>query len=307
MEKRINYALVGLFVIVLGAAWLAISLWLALGDFATQYTTYRVYMNESVSGLYLDAPVKYRGVEIGKVREIELNPDVPGQVQLRLDIESGVPIKQDTVAVLTVQGLTGIAFVDLTGGSLESPPLQAGEDEFYPVIKSAPSLFTRLDTQGTELITNLNVIADSLAELMYTGGQESLRDILQNVSDITGAVARHHEEIEQSVVNASQLLENSARASKQFESTLVQFRETAAAVEVMADNLAVATANINRHVGVEGSGMEGFSQQTLPELGALISELRRLAGTLQDMGRKFEEDPRVLLYGPELEAPGPGE
>ena len=125
MEKKINYAMVGLFVIVLGATWLAISLWLALGDFSTQYTTYRVYMNESVSGLYLDAPVKYRGVEIGKVNNIKLNPGEPGQVQLTLDIESSVPIKADTIAVLTVQGMTGIAFVDLTGGSLDSPQLEA--------------------------------------------------------------------------------------------------------------------------------------------------------------------------------------
>ena len=90
MERQVNYAVVGLFVILLGAAWLAISLWLALGDFGTNYTRYHVFMNESVSGLHLDAPVKYRGVEIGRVRDIGLNPLVPEQVQLTLDIEADV-------------------------------------------------------------------------------------------------------------------------------------------------------------------------------------------------------------------------
>lgn len=301
MEKRINYALVGLFVIVLGAVWLAISLWLALGDFATNLTAYRVYINESVSGLYLDAPVKYRGVEIGKVKKIELNPDVPGQVQLKLDIGASVPIKEDTFAVLTVQGLTGIAFVDLTGGSLESPLLKAGEDELYPVIKSSPSFFTRLDTQGTELITNLNALTDSLSDLMDTGGKESLRDTLQNVSEITGAIARRHEELEQSVVSASVLLENSAAASAKLSPLFEQLEQTARAIEVMANQVAAASENIS------GSGVQQFSQQTLPDLGALISELRRLANTLQGIGQKLEDDPRVLLYGRELEAPGPGE
>jgi phospholipid/cholesterol/gamma-HCH transport system substrate-binding protein len=307
MEKKINYAMVGLFVIVLGAAWLAISLWLALGDFATLYTTYRVYIDESVSGLYLDAPVKYRGVEIGKVHDIELNPDVPGQVQLRLDIESDVPIKEDTIAVLTVQGLTGIAFVDLTGGSLESPPLKAKEGEAYPVIKSGPSFFTRLDTQGTELISNLNVLAESLADLMETGSKESIRDILQNVSDITGAIARRQEELEASIVNASKMLENTAAASARLDSLLAQVEGTAGSFEHMAERVAVASESINTYVVNSGAGVQQFSQQTLPELGALISELRRLADTMQAVGRKLKNDPRVLLYGRELEMPGPGE
>jgi phospholipid/cholesterol/gamma-HCH transport system substrate-binding protein len=307
MEKKINYAMVGLFVIILGAVWLAISLWLALGDFAAQYTTYRVYIDESVSGLYLDAPVKYRGVEIGKVREIDLNPEVPGQVRLRLDIESDVPIKEDTIAVLTVQGLTGIAFVDLMGGSLESPPLQAEGDEEYPVIRSGPSFFTRLDTQGTELISNLNVLADTLAELMETGGKESLRDILQNVSDVTGAIARRQGELEQGIVNATTVLENAAAASARLDELLLQADRTAGSFERMADRVSAASESINTYVVGSGAGVQQFSRQTLPELGALISELRRLADTLQAVGRKLKDDPRVLLYGRDLELPGPGE
>jgi len=307
MEKKINYAMVGLFIIILGSAWLAISLWLALGDFATQYTTYRVYIDESVSGLYLDAPVKYRGVEIGKVQNIDLNPDVPGQVQLRLDIKSEVPIKEDTIAVLTVQGLTGIAFVDLMGGSLESPPLKAKGEEPYPVIQSGPSFFTRLDTQGTEVITNLNILFDNLAELMETGGKESLRDILQNASEITGTIVRRQEELEQGIVSAAALLENMAAASQRLDALLAQMDTTARSFDHMANRAAAASDSINDYVLSSGTGVQQFSRQTLPEFGALISELRRLADTLQAVGRKLEDDPRVLLYGRDLAAPGPGE
>jgi phospholipid/cholesterol/gamma-HCH transport system substrate-binding protein len=307
MEKKINYAMVGLFIIILGAAWLAISLWLALGDFATQYTTYRVYIDESVSGLYLDAPVKYRGVEIGKVRKIELNPDVPGQVRLRLDIGSNVPIKEDTIAVLSVQGLTGIAFVDLMGGSLESPPLKAKGKEPYPVIQSGPSFFTRLDTQGTEVITNLNILFNNLADLMETGGKESLRDILQNASEITGTIVRRQEELEQGIVSAAALLENMAAASQRLDALLAQMDTTARSFDHMANRAAAASDSINDYVLSSGTGVQQFSRQTLPEFGALISELRRLADTLQAVGRKLEDDPRVLLYGRDLVLPGPGE
>lgn len=307
MEKKINYAIVGLFVIMLGATWLAISLWLALGDFSTQYTTYRAYMNESVSGLYLEAPVKYRGVEIGKVKSIKLNPSVPGQVQLLLDIEAGVPLKEDTIAVLTVQGMTGIAFVDLTGGSLDSPPLEAGDDEFYPEIRTGPSFFSRLDTSGTKLMANLNILATALAEVLDAEGAQTLREILDNINSITSALARRQTELEQGIVSAAKMLESGAVAAGQLSPLLSRLDATAKSFEGMAATVTRTGENINHYVANSGSGVEQFSQQTLPELGALISELRRLADTLQAIGQNLEDDPRVLLYGPDLQMPGPGE
>ena len=293
MEKHVNYAMVGLFVILLGGAWLAISLWLALGDFATSYTRYLVYMDESVSGLYLDAPVKYRGVEIGKVREIELNPLVLDQVQLTLDIVSNVPIKEDTIAVLTVQGLTGIAFIDLTGGSLDAPPLEAGDDELYPVIRSDPSFFSRLDRSGSDLIANMNVLALGLAKLLDGETRQSIKQMISNVRDVTAELADQKEAMGASVAGIPVLLQRIDETTREFEK--------------MARKITVTSDNIDRYVNNSGSGVEQFSQQTLPEFGALISELRRLADTMQGLGQKLEEDPRVLLYGRDLEAPGPGE
>jgi phospholipid/cholesterol/gamma-HCH transport system substrate-binding protein len=274
MEKKINYAMVGLFVIVLGATWLAISLWLALGDFSTQYTTYHVYMDESVSGLYLEAPVKYRGVEIGKVKQIKLNPTVPDQVQLTLDVDPEVRIKEDTIAVLSVQGMTGIAFVDLTGGSLGSPLLEAKDD---------------------------------LAEVLDAEGTQALRETLVNINKITSAFANRQAEMEQGIVSASEFLENGAVASGQFSSLLSQLDATAKSFEDMAATLSKTGENVNRYVANSGAGVQQFSRQTLPELGALISELRRLADTLQGIGQNLEDDPRVLIYGRDLEVPGPGE
>jgi len=307
MQRQINYALVGLFVILLGAAWLAISLWLALGDLSVQYRTYRVYLDESVSGLYLDAPVKYRGVEIGKVSGIRLNPEVTGQVQLTLDIDATAPIKEDTIAVLTVQGLTGIAFVDLTGGSLESPPLQAQAGETYPVIQSGPSFFSRLDTSGTELMANLNVLLQAIANVVGAGGEQAMGDVLENIRQVTAVLAGRQAELDSSLQNAARLLENGALAAERLPALLARLDATAQAFETMAASVGGASERINTYVERSGSGVQQFSQQTLPELGALISELRRLADTLQGIGTRLEDDPRVLIYGRELELPGPGE
>jgi len=108
----VNHAVVGLFVLVLGAALIAVVLWLASGGaFKQKYDLYLAIEDESVAGLSMNAPVKYNGVDVGKVRDIRLEPGNPERVNLLFAIERGTPIKEDTVAVLKTQGLTGIAYV----------------------------------------------------------------------------------------------------------------------------------------------------------------------------------------------------
>ena len=110
--------------LVLGAALIGGVLWLASGgSFRQAYDVYRAYSDESVSGLNLNAPVKYNGVEVGKVQEIRLDPANPERVNLLFAIERGTPIKVDTVAVLKTQGLTGIAYVELSGGMMKRASL----------------------------------------------------------------------------------------------------------------------------------------------------------------------------------------
>ena len=155
--------IVGAFVLLFGAALVGGTLWLSSGEaYRQSYQTYLVYMSESVAGLSPDATVSYRGVQVGRVRKIELAPNNGELVRLTLDIVKGTPIKQDTIAVLRTQGLTGIAHVELSGGSPSSPPLTAKPGEQYPVIPSGPSLLARLDTAVTDLLDNLNKSSSSL-------------------------------------------------------------------------------------------------------------------------------------------------
>jgi phospholipid/cholesterol/gamma-HCH transport system substrate-binding protein len=139
MEPKVNYILVGSFVAFLGAAVLVGILWLGKTDYRGSYDRYEAYMRESVAGLSVDSTVKYRGVDVGRVKTIVLNPNNPEEVLLTLDIMRGTPIKIDTIAVLETQGLTGLATVNLTGGSRDAPSLQAQDGQAYPVIKTGPS------------------------------------------------------------------------------------------------------------------------------------------------------------------------
>lgn len=185
MEEKVNFAVVGAFVLILGAAFIGAVLWLSSGrPYGASYDTYEVYMRESVSGLNLNAPVRYHGVEVGRVRKIALAPGNVEQVQLTLAIARGTPVKVDTVAVIQTQGLTGIAFVELKGGSRDSPTLQAQAGEPYPVIKAGPSLMVRLDA-------SLNDAALALKNFAQVSGQlpqlvrriEHSAEVFDNMSD----------------------------------------------------------------------------------------------------------------------------
>ena len=124
MEDKLNPTIVGAFVLVLGAALIGAVLWLAAGlSVKKHYTPYRSVVSESVAGLNVDAPVKFLGVDVGKVHTIVIDPRDSRQVLLGFQIERGTPVKQDSEAVLKTQGLTGIAYVELSGGSEGSPPL----------------------------------------------------------------------------------------------------------------------------------------------------------------------------------------
>ena len=307
METRINYVLVGLFVILLGAAGIGLSLWLAFGDFAQEYRLYRVYMTESVSGLYVDAPVRYRGVEVGKVRELNLDPANPQRVELLLAVRPDVPIRTDTVATLSVQGLTGIASIELSGGSPEAPPLAATPGEPYPVIPTGPSLFSRLDDTVSELIGNLNVVSRDLHALLNPDNRERIGNILAHVEAVTGTLADNRQQIEKGLAEGAQLLAEARQATAAVPDLLARVEAAAAGLEAMAADFRQTSGELRRQVAQGGQAVSAVTGSLAPELSLLIGELRRLAGDLRRLAGQIEEEPARLLYGNTPEPPGPGE
>ncbi|MFZ4479701.1 MAG: MlaD family protein [Rhodoferax sp.] len=214
MEEKLNFAAVGLFVLVLSAGLIGGVLWFSSGkSYRTVYDVYLTYMTESVSGLNVNAQVTYRGVEVGRVQKIALAPANVEQVQLTLGIERGTTVKVDTVAMIQTQGLTGLAFVELTGGTRDSPVLRRQADEPYPVIKSAPSLITRLDSAVTALLANLTRTSENFNALMDEGNRRAVKNTLADISLLSQTLAARSAAIDASLTNAARTMENTARLS----------------------------------------------------------------------------------------------
>jgi len=333
MESKVNFAAVGAFVLVFGALLIGGVLWLASDkSYRTAYDTYLVYMSESVSGLSLDAPVRYRGVQVGAVRRIELAPGNAELVQLTLDIEHGTPVKQDTVAVLRVQGLTGIAHVELSGGSPTSPALQPGAGEKYPVIRTGPSLMLRLDTAVTALLTNLNRSSENINALLDEENRIALQNTLNNLARLSGTLAARSGEIDRGLDQAARAMENTARLTAQASTELPQLNQriqrSADAIDRMAnegthtmENAAQLLQRIQRSADAfdrmagetarAGAGaastIDGVRGEALPEARQAIAELRELTASLRRFSEALERSPGMLLQGRPAVPPGPGE
>jgi phospholipid/cholesterol/gamma-HCH transport system substrate-binding protein len=304
MEPKVNYVLVGAFVVLFGAVLIVIVLWLVRGGPQRTYRSYYAYFGESVSGINEDSVVRYKGIKVGRVRNMRLDPENPERVRLVLDIAEGTPIKEDTVASLATQGLTGLAFVELGGGTRNSPPLTPPPGQPYPVIKIKPSL--PLDQAASTLMTSLNEIASSLKDLTDKESRDSIRKTMVNLAELTAALKQREKELDKLFSSTDRTLENTREATEKLPALVSRVTETAAAVENMAQQIAGTGKSVDSLLAGSQQDVRRFTNQTLSETGLLIAELRQLTERLQRLAQQVEQNPRSLLFG-RRPAPGPGE
>lgn len=294
--------------LVLGAVLIGGVLWLASGGaFRQKYDLYRAIVDESVSGLNLNAPVKYNGVEVGKVREISLDPGNPERVNLLFALESGTPIKEDTIAVLKTQGLTGIAYVELSGGSRDAPLLRATKGSDYPVIQTKPSLSARLENVLTSVLKKLDSTSNNLNAILSEKNQVAFSSALADIAAVTHAIALRKDALDAALADAARTFDNAERATAQLGPVIDRIGRGAEAIENMGNEVARTSAGAGKTVDSIGADVKRFTAETLPEMERLFGELRLLSNSLRSLIEQTERDPRGLLFGRKPVPVGPGE
>ncbi len=308
MEAKFNFAVVGAFVLLLGTALIGGVLWLTSGRYyGKSYDTYLAYLTESVSGLNLNAPVKYRGVDVGFVRGIVLNPANVEEVRLTLSIESGTPVKQDTVATLQTQGLTGIAYVELMGGRRESPPLVAKPGDSYPVIRSGPSLFARLDTSVTVLVEKATRALDNINAVLDEENRRAISQTLADLRVVSHTLATRSATVDAALADAGRTTANAARFTAELPALVQRIERSADAFDRMTQSLASAGTSAGQLVEGSRGEVAQFTGETLPEVRQLIGELREVTRTLRRTTSELERNPGTPVWGRPPAQRGPGD
>ncbi len=303
-----NYTLVGAFVLVLGAVVIAVVLWLASGGaLQKKYDLYLALEDESVAGLNLNAPVKYNGVDVGKVRQIELDAANPQRVNLLFAIERGTPIKIDTVAILKTQGLTGIAYVELSGGAINAPLLTARSGDRYPVIRTKPSLGARLENVLTSVLEKLDSTSGNINALLNDENRTAFKNALADIAIVAHTFAARKDTLDAGMASAAKTFDNASRVTAQMGPVIDRIGRSADAIEKMGNEVARTSTSAGKTVEAVGADVKRFGTETLPELERLMGELGALTTSLRRVTEQTERDPRGLLFGRTPLPPGPGE
>ena len=196
MENRVNFTLVGAFVILFTAALMGFIFWLGkYGHEQAKYDHYKIYVLESISGLNIESPVKYKGFEIGRVTDIRINPNNSEQIEISLEINQGTPIKEDTIATVGMLGITGLKYIELLGGSKESKLLK-GEGTLK--INYDKSLFNKLESSAGDITKKID-------RLLSEKNIKSIESILENMD-------RFSLQLNQSLANMDKLIYKADKA-----------------------------------------------------------------------------------------------
>ncbi len=326
METRTNHLLVGSFVLLLVAGLVAFIIWAVKADVDARHTNYHVYFDGSVSGLSTVSEVRYRGVPIGTVTDIRIDPDNVERVRVTLDVSGQTMIKEDSVASIEMQGITGVALVQISGGRQDSLDLKAKAGEPYPVIRSKRSGLEQLFTDTPELINRIMKLVDTVTKVFDVNNIMAIGDTLAHTEKITASFAESAGKLDRFMIDASGMAAELRATVKELrgdfnhltanaDATLISARatldtlgdETAAiggdARALIAD-LRGTAKSINSMSGeIQGLVAENrlpvsdFTSEGLYDFSSLISEMRTLVASLSRIANDLESDPSGYLFG----------
>jgi phospholipid/cholesterol/gamma-HCH transport system substrate-binding protein len=308
METRASYVVVGTFVLALIAAAFGVVLFLTRTSFEDTPKIYLSYFTGSVTGLQVGSPVRYRGVPVGSVNDIRIDPTDVERVRVIMEIVQGTPIKTDTKSTLGLQGITGVAYIELTGGTRESAPLTAPDGGKIPEIPSKDSGIQKVLATAPELLERAVAITERLALILDDRNVKSISDTLENVSKLTGTLASSSGQVDQLIADSQktftalrQAADGIAALTGGLNSKLTPIAD--GAQDVIID-VQKAVRGFNRIasqleivVDENRDSIRDFSSGGLYELSQFIAEGRVLISALTRLSAQIERDPARFFFG----------
>jgi phospholipid/cholesterol/gamma-HCH transport system substrate-binding protein len=300
MDRDPNYVAVGAFVLLVIAMGVSFVFWYTDQQDKRTYQRYEIYFPGSVSGLTAGSQVRYLGVDVGKVVRIMLDPQQRKTVQVIADIDSTAPIDSRTRARLSLQGITGLLFIDLEQDQKDDSAGPLVQGQRYPMILSARSDFDVLLSNLPELTTHLVELADRFNQVFSDDNVKALHATLDNARQASERLPATIREVQGLVADArhtTQEVQGAAADLRQVIAHSAPDTEAAIAnIRLISDNLAKTTQRLNSFVTDNEPGVSRFTKQSLPEFEQLLRESRQAARDFRDLSRSLKQNPSQLIY-----------
>jgi phospholipid/cholesterol/gamma-HCH transport system substrate-binding protein len=308
MENKAHAMAAGIFVVVIAALLIGLAAWLTRDT--GKRDTYEIATRETLTGLQAQAPVRYRGVDVGKVASIAFDPQVPGNVLLRLEIDGEAPVTANTFATLSYQGITGLAFIQLDDNGQPAPRL-VRDDGHPPRIPLRPSLLAKLAAKGEVILERVEQVTARVNQLLGDDNQRRFSSALDSLGTAAADASRLAQRLDSTVAKrvdpalaeASTTLRSVRKSADEFEKTAADFGQTARRLndkDGPMDRLAEGSQALSH-------AADSFNAATLPRVNRVTEETSRAVRQLGRAVTNINENPQSLIFGAGPAVPGPGE
>ncbi len=299
MENKSHAFAAGLFALLLGLAAIIALYW--LGGARDESHDYIVVTKQNIGGLNPQAQVRYRGIRVGKVSDIRLDPDDYSNILITISVNENVPLTTGTVAKLNYQGVTGLAHILLLETGKDSLPLEPN-DESPPHIAMIPSLFDELGETGAATLKQAKVLMQSANSLLNDENRAHLTATLANLESASANLKPTLENLNATLVQVKKVLDD--RNIKHFSQAAGEVGPLLADTRVLVSKMQAATDKLDVAIG---DASAGGTSALMPRLNELAQDFSLTSRQLSRVLRILEDTPQGLVFGVPPQSPGPGE
>ncbi|MEM1347306.1 MAG: MlaD family protein [Myxococcota bacterium] len=235
-------------------------------EFSKVKDRYTIAYKQTVGGLGIGSQVQLSGLQVGSVSDIRINPDNVEQVLVEIQVETGTPIKENTRAVLSSQGITGLKYIDLQRGTKEAPRLKPGD-----FIEPGEGLIDKLTDDAEDVTSKVTTILASVEELTRAENREKIDGILSDTKELTGSSSELAEEVAETLKVARRVLEDNEGSIK------TTMKNVARASAELPETLRSARALIAQGEALVATGNTALVEAQLPELVQGLQQTNRTA------------------------------
>ncbi|MDP9196183.1 MAG: MlaD family protein [Pseudomonadota bacterium] len=289
METRARHLVAGIFVLALLATLAGFVVWLGSVQFSAGSRKYLIYFSRSVTGLQAGSPVRYQGVDVGKVIAIDIDSEDTTRVRVEVEMPARIPVRENSVASLEFQGITGSVYIQIAPGLNGSPLLQPAAEGKLPVIPSRMQGGETVMAAAPEMLENLTLLTQDVRTLFTPENMENARQILENMQKVSGNMATATARLDGLTTQAEKALETMQKSAG----------DITAGVTDMTASLRKSSDQLSRVLAENRDPIHTFTSTGLYEATLLMTEMRDLVARLSRIAARIERDPAKALFGPQ--------
>ncbi len=310
MYNKINYTVVGIFVLLLSAGMIWFAFWLARWGLQDEYDVYKIEIHESVSGLSKDASVKIRGVDVGRVQSIRINPENIEAVEIFLEIKKGTPIKEDMVAHTQMFGVTGLLSIEIDGGTNEAKTLTPTKT-YIPIIQTKTSYVTRISDSIGDIADSLSEFLVQTKKLISDKNIQAIENTLDHVEKITSRGEALEIKVIDSLTQLDQTLQELRGSMKDithsFDGATKDFASMKEKINPLSEELLTTAKRFDGLMFKVEKSLDRGDYNIKNILEPVLVDIQILSAQINDLAQQLKQSPSDVLFKARKPLKGPGE